>query len=52
MLVLKFGGTSVADARPISRAAAIVARAQEPCLLVVDAVPLAAQRPGARAELS
>ncbi len=38
MVVLKFGGTSVADAQPIVRAAEIVARGQGPRLVVVSAL--------------
>jgi aspartate kinase len=38
MVVLKFGGTSVADAQPIARAAAIVARQQGPRIVVVSAL--------------
>jgi aspartate kinase len=38
MLVLKFGGTSVADAQPIARAAAIVSRARGPRVVVVSAL--------------
>ncbi|MGH9312197.1 MAG: bifunctional aspartate kinase/homoserine dehydrogenase I, partial [Vicinamibacterales bacterium] len=38
MVVLKFGGTSVAGAEPIARAAAIVARTPGPRVVVVSAL--------------
>src|SRR4051812_36419818 len=38
MVVLKFGGTSVADAQPILRAAAIVSRQQGARVVVVSAL--------------
>lgn len=38
MLVLKFGGTSVADADAIGRMASIVERVDEPCVVVVSAL--------------